>query len=74
MATKKTKAPVQRQLDEQVVYIDPEENITEVRERLGRIEGQHIALVVPPQTHPRSGSMEIAARSRQRIGQRCLYR
>jgi len=53
MAAKKTKVSVQRPLDEQVVYIDPEENITAVRERLERIEGQHIALVVPPQTHLR---------------------
>jgi len=40
-------------LDPQVLYIDPEENVTAVRERLERALKEHVALVVPPQTHIR---------------------
>ncbi len=39
--------------NEQKVYIDPDENITMVRQRLEHIESQYIALIVPPQTHLR---------------------
>ncbi|GAC1355858.1 MAG: hypothetical protein NVS4B11_29100 [Ktedonobacteraceae bacterium] len=53
MTAKKPTIKDQRQPDEQVVYIDPEENITAVRERLEHIEAHNVALVVPPQTHLR---------------------
>ena len=53
MAAKKQTVKFQQQPDEQVMYIDPEENITAVRERLERIEAQQVALIVPPQTHLR---------------------
>ncbi|MEO8953500.1 MAG: hypothetical protein ACR2H5_22265 [Ktedonobacteraceae bacterium] len=39
---------------EQVLYISPEENITEIRERLGRTHAHDVALVFPPQTRLRS--------------------
>ncbi len=53
MAAKKPTIKYQQQPDEQMVYIDPEENITAVRARLEHIEAQCVALVVPPQTHLR---------------------
>jgi len=36
------------------LYISPEENITEIRERLGRTRAHDVALVFPPQTRLRS--------------------
>ena len=39
---------------EQVIYIDPDENITEVRERLNHTRAHTIALVIPAQTRLRS--------------------
>ncbi len=54
MATRKSRPPVQQHHpDEHIIYIDPEENITAVRERLEHVKNQHITLVVPPQTHLR---------------------
>ncbi len=56
MATRKSTAkeePRPIRENEQKVYIAPDENITTVRQRLERIESQHIALIVPPQTHLR---------------------
>ncbi|GAC1397851.1 MAG: hypothetical protein NVS4B12_01230 [Ktedonobacteraceae bacterium] len=53
MAAKKTTVKYQHHPGEQVVYIDPEENITAVRQRLEHIEAQNVTLVVPPQTHLR---------------------
>ena len=34
----------------QVLYIDPEENLTTVRERLEHTSAHSVALVIPPQT------------------------
>ena len=53
MATKRRTTKFQQQPDELVIYIDPEENITAVRERLERIEAHQVALIVPPRTHLR---------------------
>jgi len=55
MAAKKSTIKEPRQLheNEQIVYIDPEENITAVRQKLEHIEAQYVSLVVPPQTHLR---------------------
>src|SRR5436305_13397128 len=39
---------------EQVLYVDPEENITTVRERLSSTRAKSVVLVVPPQTLLRS--------------------
>jgi hypothetical protein len=39
---------------EQVIYIGPDENITEVRERLNHTRAKAIALVIPAQTRLRS--------------------
>ncbi len=53
MAAKKSSVNIPHTPDEQVVYIDPEENITSVRERLEQTKAHNIALVVPAQTHLR---------------------
>ena len=55
MAAKKatTDTDKKRNPDEQilqVLYIDPEENLTAVRERLEHTSAHSIALVIPPQT------------------------
>ena len=39
---------------EKILYISPEENVTEIRERLERTHAHDIALVFPPQTRLRS--------------------
>jgi hypothetical protein len=56
MAVKKvaTDTNKKRNPDEQVLYIDPEENLTTVRERLEHASARSIALVVPSQTQLRS--------------------
>src|SRR5579884_1768708 len=40
--------------DEQIIYISPEEELTNVRERLERTAAKRIILVIPPQTQLRS--------------------
>src|SRR5947208_13197820 len=40
--------------DEQIIYLSPEEELTNVRERLERISTRRIILVVPTQTQLRS--------------------
>src|SRR5438045_4007506 len=40
--------------DEQIIYISPEEELTNVRERLERTAARRIILVIPPQTQLRS--------------------
>ncbi|TMC88787.1 MAG: hypothetical protein E6J10_02415, partial [Chloroflexi bacterium] len=40
--------------DEQIIYLSPEEELTNVRERLERIPTRRIILVVPTQTQLRS--------------------
>ena len=56
MAAKKVSASTskKRNRDEQVLYIDPEENLTTVRERLEHASNRYVALVIPPQTQLRS--------------------
>lgn len=55
MTTKKKLTPKEQtqNREEQKLYIDPDENVTSVRERLERVNAKHVALVVPPQTHLR---------------------
>ena len=40
--------------DEQVIYIDPEDDLTNVRERLERLPNRKVTLVIPAQTQLRS--------------------
>jgi Baseplate J-like protein len=40
--------------DEQMIYIDPEDDLTNVRTRLEGVESRHITLVIPAQTQLRS--------------------
>lgn len=54
--TKSTKSvkPRNNQLTgEQVLYVGPDENITDVRQRLDQADAQYITLVVPSQTQLR---------------------
>jgi len=37
--------------DEQIIYLSPEEELTNVRERLEQVKARRIILVIPPQTH-----------------------
>ena len=39
---------------EKIIYLGPEEEMTNVRERLENIDAGYIILVIPPQTHLRS--------------------
>lgn len=60
--------------NEQVLYIGPEENITDVRERLNRVESQQITLVVPAQTQLR-GQVSwklLSGRARERGQEICV--
>jgi hypothetical protein len=47
-------AQEQAGLLQQVLFLDPEENITTVREHLKRMPYHRVALVIPPQTELRS--------------------
>ncbi len=40
--------------DEQMIYIDPEDDLTNVRTRLEGVESRYVTLVIPPQTQLRS--------------------
>ena len=40
--------------EEKIIYLGPEEEMTNVRERLENIDAGYIILVIPPQTHLRS--------------------
>src|SRR5437762_11166860 len=40
--------------DEQIIYLSPDEEITNVRERLSQTQAKRIILVIPPQTLLRS--------------------
>jgi hypothetical protein len=53
--------------DEQIIYISPEEELTNVRERLERTAARRIILVIPPQTQLRShvGWRLLHARTRE---------
>lgn len=53
--------------DEQIIYVSPEEELTNVRERLEQAPARHITLVIPPQTHLRShvGWRVLHARMRE---------
>jgi hypothetical protein len=53
MAVKKESTNKKRNLDEQILYIDPEDNLTIIRERLEHTSARHVALVIPPQTQLR---------------------
>ncbi len=44
----------QESLLQQVLFLDPEENITAIREHLKRVPYQRVALVIPPKTEFRS--------------------
>jgi len=52
--------------DEQIIYLSPEEELTNVRERLERAQARHIILVIPPQTQIRSHVGWRLLRSRAR--------
>jgi hypothetical protein len=43
-----------RMTEEKIIYLGPEEEMTNVRERLENIDAGYIILVIPPQTHLRS--------------------
>ena len=53
--------------DEQIIYLDPNDELTRVRERIEEIPARHIILVVPQQTQLRShvGWRLLHARSRE---------
>lgn len=51
--TKNTKSRNNQLTGEQVLYIGPEENVTDVRQRLDQADAQYITLVVPSQTQLR---------------------
>ncbi len=53
--------------DEQIIYLSPEEELTNVRERLERAQAQRIILVIPSQTQLRShvGWRLLHARTRE---------
>jgi len=40
--------------DEQIIYLSPDEELTNVRERLERVQARRIILVIPTQTQLRS--------------------
>src|SRR2546423_14188149 len=40
--------------DEQIIYLSPEEELTNVRERLEKVQSKRIILVIPTQTQLRS--------------------
>src|ERR1700737_1543897 len=40
--------------DEQMIYIDPEDDLTNVRSRLEGVESRYVTLVIPAQTQLRS--------------------
>jgi len=52
--------------DEQIIYLSPEEELTNVRERLEKTQARHIILVIPPQTQLRSHVGWRLIRSRMR--------
>lgn len=52
--------------DEQIIYLSPEEELTNVRERLEHAQAKHIILVIPPQTQLRSHVGWRLLRSRAR--------
>jgi len=52
--------------DEQIIYLSPEEELTNVRERLEKTQARHIILVIPPQTQLRSHVGWRLLRSRTR--------
>ena len=52
--------------DEQIIYLSPEEELTNVRERLEKTPARHIILVIPPQTQLRSHVGWRLLRSRTR--------
>jgi hypothetical protein len=52
--------------DEQIIYLSPEEELTNVRERLEKTQARHIILVIPPQTQLRSHVGWRLLRSRMR--------
>lgn len=54
MAIRKTSPDKNQDRHEQVIYIGPEENLTEIRERLAHTPAVGITLVMPPQTRLRS--------------------
>src|SRR5258707_129832 len=53
--------------DEQIIYVSPEEDLMNVRERLEQAPARRIILVIPPQTHLRShvGWRVLHARMRE---------
>src|SRR5690242_19945369 len=51
--TKSTRSRNNQPMTERVLYIGPEENITDVRQRLEQVDAQYITLVVPSQTQLR---------------------
>jgi len=52
--------------DEQIIYLSPEEELTNVRERLEKTQARRIILVIPPQTQLRSHVGWRLLRSRMR--------
>jgi hypothetical protein len=59
--------------DEQIIYLGPEEDLTDVRQRLEQAPAEHLILVVPPQTKLRShvGWRLLHARTRE-LGKQVL--
>ncbi|HYX50555.1 MAG TPA: hypothetical protein VE843_12470, partial [Ktedonobacteraceae bacterium] len=58
---------------EKIIYLGPEEEMTNVRERLENADAGSIILVIPPQTHLRSHVGWRLLRSRVReLGQDVL--
>jgi hypothetical protein len=52
-----------------IIYIDPEETVTDVRQRVAQSEAAQVILVVPPQTRLRGSlAWKVLARSAQRLG------
>ena|SRR5437764_8268699 len=69
MTVKKESTINKRKRDEQVLYIDPGENVTMVRERLEHVPARHVALVIPPQTYLRSHTAwKLLQRRAQELG------
>ncbi len=52
-----------------IMYIDPEETVTDVRQRVAQSTAQQLILVIPPQTHLRGSlAWKVLARSTQTLG------
>src|SRR5438128_9051351 len=69
MTPKKETTIKNQSWDEQVLYIDPQETVTTVRERLEHVPARHVALVIPSQTLLRSHvAWKLLHRRAQELG------